>query len=566
MITLGIQKHHLSSVCLLENNKIIYFNQEERLSRIKKDSGFPLNCIKEIVKLNITIDKLVITGYDSYKSEDISIISLLKKLGVKFSRKFSYHYNNRNHHLAHAANAFYNSGMKDAVIVVWDGKGSCYSLNNGYSAYETTTVFLANYPNNFTAIYKRFYTPRKIDDDTTIIWDNGFGASKENWPIWQTKNATIEIRNDYDIGLQYEAMSRSLGFDDEGGKMLGLSAYGKDDDYFKPFINEQGIFDMSSHYFDANFNHRHFAWGKYSEAMNNQEKLSNLAYITQKNLETQGLNFLKKILKKSGRNNLILTGGVSLNVVANNYYKKNLPDINMYVEPTCGDEANCIGMARYYHYENCGSKEANKLENVYLCGAEPTYNYKIQDGEFEYKNVDEATVAEVIRSGSVVALFQGKAESGPRALGNRSLLCDPRLTNGKELLNVVKGREEFRPFAASILEEEANKWFELRGLESSPFMMFALDAKDNAKEQVPAVVHVNGTCRIQTVNQNQNIVFYNLISEFYKKTGIPMLMNTSFNLSHEPIIETVEGAFESCRNSGINYLYMPDIKTLVYFK
>jgi carbamoyltransferase len=96
--------------------------------------------------------------------------------------------------------------------------------------------------------------------------------------------------------------------------------------------------------------------------------------------------------------------------------------------------------------------------------------------------------------------------------------------------------------------------------------MFALDAKDNAKEQVPAVVHVNGTCRIQTVNQNQNIVFYNLISEFYKKTGIPMLMNTSFNLSHEPIIETVEGAFESCRNSGINYLYMPDIKTLIYFK
>lgn len=566
MVILGIQKHHLSSACLLEDNKIIYFNQEERLSREKKDSGIPLYSIKEIAKLDKYVDKLVITGYDSYRGEDHSIINLIKRLGIKFAPGFTFHYNNRNHHLAHACNAFYNSGFEDAVIVVWDGRGSTFSLNNGYSAHETTSVFLGKYPNNFSAIYKRFYTPRKVTKDTKVVWDSGFATPKENWPLWHMKNSIIEIRNDYDIGLQYEAMSRSLGFNDEGGKMLGLSAYGTEDSYIPSFVDENGVFDMSSHYFNANLEHKHFAWGKYTETINNEEKLANLAYRTQKDLELQGLNFLQKILKKSGRNKLILTGGVTLNVVANNFYKKNLPNIDIYVEPMCGDEANCIGMARYYYYQDTGSTKINKLENLYLCGNNPTYEYKIIDSEIEYKNVTESTVAEIIKSGSVVALFQGKAESGPRALGNRSLLCDPRIKNGKDLMNSIKGRENFRPFAASILEEETENWFELRNLINSPFMMFALDAKEHTKEKVPAIIHIDGTCRVQTVNKNQNATFYNVINEFYKKTGIPMLMNTSFNLGHEPIVETLENALESCRNSAINYLYMPDIQTLIYFR
>lgn len=566
MIILGIQKHHLSSVCLLEDNNVIYFNQEERLSREKKDSSFPLNAIKEVVKLDKKIDKLVITGYDSYRGEDHSIINLIKKLGIKFAPGFKFHYNNRNHHLAHACNAFYNSGFEDAVIVVWDGRGSTFSLSNGYTAHETTSVFLAKYPNHFNAIYKRFYTPRKINEDTKIIWDNGMASAKENWPIWHLKDSVIDIRNDYDLGLMYEAMSRSLGFDDEGGKMLGLSAYGEEDSYFPPFIDDNGIFNMSAHMFDANLHHRGFAWGKYEKAIGDEQKSANLAYRTQKDLEQYGLKFLQNVLKVSGRTNLILTGGVALNVVANNFYRKNLPtNVNLYVEPMCGDEANCIGMARYYFYES-GYQNKNKLENLYLCGNNPVYDFQLLPNEIEYKNVDESTVAEVIKSGSIVAIFQGKAESGPRALGNRSLLCDPRIVNGKDLVNSVKGRESFRPFAASILEEEADKWFELRGLKNSPFMMYALDAKETTKNLVPAVIHVDGTCRIQTVNEQQNPVYYKLIQEFYKKTNIPMLMNTSFNLSYEPIIETVSQALKSCRDSTINYLYMPDIKTLIYFR
>lgn len=566
MKILGIQKHHLSSVCLFEDDNLIYFNQEERLSRTKKDVGFPYNCIKEVAKICGRIDALVITGYDSYVGEDHSIINLIRKLGITVNPGFKFYYNNRNHHLSHAANAFYNSGFEDAVVVVWDGRGSTFSLSNGYSAHETTSVFLAKYPNSFNAIYKRLYTPRKIDEDTNVIWDNGFATAKDSWPRWHLKGSKVEIRNDYDLGLMYEGASRSLGFDDEGGKMLGMSAYGKEDPSLPSFINEHGVFDMSSHYFNANYDHKGFAFGKYPEVINNEEKLANYAWRTQRDLEEYGLEFLKKVLKLSGRTNLILTGGVTLNVVANNYYRKNLPaNVNIYVEPMCGDEANCIGMAKYYYHERTGNDKIKPLTNVYVCGHDPEYTYTLKEGEIEYQDVSEDTVAEIIKGGNIVALYQGKAESGPRALGNRSLLFDPRVANGKDIVNSVKGRESFRPFAASILEEDASDWFEMRGLTSSPFMMYALDGKEIAKTQVPAVIHLDGTCRIQTVTEKQNPVFYKLINSFKEKTGVPLLMNTSFNLGFEPIIETITNAIDSCRKSKIDYLYLPDIKKMIYF-
>jgi len=568
MKILGIQKHHSSSVCLLENNKIVYYNQEERLSRKKRDSGFPLNCIQEVAKLDIEIDALVLTGYETYIGEDWSIIGLLKKLGIRFSSNFKFHHYNRNHHLAHAANAFYNSGFEDAVIVVWDSRGSTFSLNNGYSAHETTSVFLADYPSNFRAIYKRFYTPRTIDTNTQIILDNGLGSAKELIPEWYLEDSTFEIRNDWDLGLMYHGMSICLGFDDEGGKMLGLSAYGKDDPEFPSFIDKDGIFDMSKHKFsDFGYNnHTGFNWEQHPKAVINANTRENLAYRTQKDLEKFGLKFLEGVLKSSGRKNLILTGGVSLNVVANNFYKKNLPeDVNLYVEPTCGDEANCIGLAKYFYHKNTGSKSINPLKNIYLCGNSPSYDYQLTSEDIEYSDVTEKQVAKILSSGNVVAIFQGKSETGPRALGNRSLLFDPRVANGKDIINKVKGRENFRPFAASVLEEFAGEWFDFKGECNSPFMMFALDAKSVTQTKTPAIVHIDGTCRIQTVKREHNTTYYDLINEFFNITGVPLVMNTSFNLADEPIIHAVENAIRSCRTARINYLYLPDIKKLIKF-
>lgn len=178
-------------------------------------------------------------------------------------------------------------------------------------------------------------------------------------------------------------------------------------------------------------------------------------------------------------------------------------------------------------------------------------------------NVSAEYVVELILSKKIGAIYQGQSECGPRALGNRSIIFDPRVSNGKEIVNTVKCREEFRPFAASVLEEEVSNWFEMFGISSSPFMTFSFNILKQKEHQVPAIVHVDGTCRIQTVNENNNKNYYNLIKSFYKKTDVPMLLNTSFNLAGEPIVETVEDSIRTLGNSKLDYLYFPELEMVV---
>ena len=148
----------------------------------------------------------------------------------------------------------------------------------------------------------------------------------------------------------------------------------------------------------------------------------------------------------------------------------------------------------------------------------------------------------MIKDRNIVSIFQGRAEGGPRALGNRSIVYDPTDPNGKDFVNTVKGREWFRPFAGSILQEHAKEWFDLRGCEETPYMMYAMEMEPKHIGELPAVTHVDGTCRIQTVTQEQNKNYYNLINEFYKLSGVPLVFNTSFNLGGQPLVETLDDA------------------------
>ena len=178
-------------------------------------------------------------------------------------------------------------------------------------------------------------------------------------------------------------------------------------------------------------------------------------------------------------------------------------------------------------------------------------------------NTSASFVADLIVNQNIVAMFQGRAEGGPRALGNRSILFDPRNPDGKEIVNQVKGREWFRPFAGSMLAEHADNWFEMRGLKETPFMMYAINVKVEKLGEIPAITHVDGTCRIQTVTSKQNRNYYELINAFYEKTKVPILFNTSFNLAGDPLVETIEDALNTILNSDIKYLYLPDIKKLI---
>jgi carbamoyltransferase len=179
------------------------------------------------------------------------------------------------------------------------------------------------------------------------------------------------------------------------------------------------------------------------------------------------------------------------------------------------------------------------------------------------ENVDYDYISDLLISREIVCIFQGKSESGQRALGNRSLLFDPRVLNGKEIVNRVKKRENFRPFAGTILLEYANEWFDMIGLEESPYMCYSLECLPDKKKYIPAIVHVDNTCRIQTLTKEQNLHYYNLIHSFYKKTSVPILLNTSFNLAGEAMVETPENAIDTFYKSSINYLYFPELNYLI---
>jgi carbamoyltransferase len=179
------------------------------------------------------------------------------------------------------------------------------------------------------------------------------------------------------------------------------------------------------------------------------------------------------------------------------------------------------------------------------------------------KNIFYPDVVNLLLKQKIITIFQGRSEAGPRALGNRSLIFDPRNENGKDIVNFIKKREPYRPFAGSILKECASEWFDMLGLEESPFMAFSFKCKEDKKNIIPSIVHIDGTCRIQTVTEEQNYHYYNLIKEFYKITGVPILLNTSFNLAGDAMVETIFDALYTLKESELQYLYLPELNSLI---
>jgi carbamoyltransferase len=293
---------------------------------------------------------------------------------------------------------------------------------------------------------------------------------------------------------------------------------------------------------------------------------ANFAWALQTATQNKIKNEILSLVQTSNQKNVCLSGGYFLNCVANYEFLKDLPsDINLYVEPISSDAGTALGAAKLVWHETSGDMTIRKQTSLYQ-----GIDYKLTLANIKDKITNEKIVsvtyqdiADLISKKNIVAIYQGKSEAGPRALGNRSILYDPRDPNGKDQINTVKNREWFRPFAGSVLEEHVDEWFDLRGLKSSPFMMYAVNVLENKQIEIPAVTHVDGTCRVQTVNKQQNFHYYNLIKEFYNITGVPILFNTSFNLAGDCIVETIDDAFTTLRDSEINYLYLPEFKCLI---
>ena len=293
-----------------------------------------------------------------------------------------------------------------------------------------------------------------------------------------------------------------------------------------------------------------------------------MAYSLQTQTQEQALKVILKAVELSSKKQVVFSGGYALNCVANYYFldRLNQEGIELYVEPISNDGGTAIGVALWGFHEVTKSKMKHARE-IYLG---PEYNYSEEDinalaNKYNaiVEDCDDARVVELMTTKNIVGYFQGRSENGPRALGNRSLLFDPTFKDGKDFVNLVKRREYFRPFAGSILAEEVHDWFDLRGMEDSPHMMYAVNCKEGVEDKIPSIIHVDGTCRIQTVKESENPLYYKLIQKFKEKTGVPIVFNTSFNLGGEPLVETLEDALWTLQQSDIQYLYLPEYNKLI---
>ncbi|MFB6208410.1 MAG: carbamoyltransferase, partial [Candidatus Nanohaloarchaea archaeon] len=277
------------------------------------------------------------------------------------------------------------------------------------------------------------------------------------------------------------------------------------------------------------------------------QRHKDIAATLQEVLEEVLLNQVEHLYELTDTENLCMAGGVALNSAANGKIREQMPFENIWIQPAAGDSGGALGAA----LERSGS--GYRMEEVYL-GPEHTKEDMRQvlednDADYEEKEREELLqeAAERIAGGEVVSLYQGRLEWGPRALGNRSILADPRREDMIDVVNrKVKFREEFRPFAPTVLQEHASEYFDIEEGEESRYMLFVFDVHEEKQEEIPAVTHVNGTSRIQTLKRETNPFYYDLIERFREKTGVPVLLNTSFNLKGMPIVNTPEEAYVNC--------------------
>lgn len=592
MNVLAINPGHNGSVALVSDGKLVLYIEEERLSKVKYD-GAPFLSILESFNYLRSLDAVVYCGADpkppvlSWSNEE-PCLSLIRK---HFPNVQTFYFN-MDHHYGHALSGFLNSGFESCVSIVVDGSGSFHQIkaneHQSFSGYEVESVF------HF----------KSLEENGVLIKNYGGNSGNPISFIDNRNNCLINFDDTLSITKMYEAVTNFLGFHFiEAGKIMGLSSYGYYDDQFDKlflfgrgnknfFVNQYpagGLIDPIKSNFHCD---NTFSWHKNKDSITNFEK--NLAFAIQSKTQELVGDLVEKSIDISGEKNVALSGGYGLNCVSNYYLKKRFPNINFFIDPISHDGGSCIGYAKFVYYKlvsdnsNVSKIDFDKidiknsklgvtsLDSLYLgpdrkneimvlISSNHEISTTIENKKIVFDKifVDYDDVAKLINDGEIVSIFQSRSEGGPRALGNRSILFDPRVKDGKDIVNKVKGREWFRPFAGSVLKEHAHEWFDMAGLEESPFMMYAVDVLSSKSGEIPAITHVDNTCRIQTVTEEQNFHFYNLINSFFKLTSCPILFNTSFNLAGMPLVETVNDAIQTLIESELNYLYFPEANVLL---
>jgi carbamoyltransferase len=552
-VIVSIARGHNGSTTLLVDGEVVFYLEEERLSRNKWD-GDPLLGLQKVFDYVDYIDELIICHTHregpifEWSGESVYEGWVRKLAKKKF--KFKTHYIDQIHHEMHAACGYYNSGFETAVCVIADGAGSFLKIGDIQEpCYEFESIIRVHNPTYFDTVYKHIGT--KVSIGYTEI------------------EPDIHLTEYPGLTKMYEAVTQHCGFKAiEAGKLMGLAPYGKpNDDLPDFFVDGWGNRNLIvptypnaasinvARYKIIHDDYKLQTQGEYTDIQ------KDLAYKVQEETSDRMVELIRKAHEMTGETNIVICGGYGLNCVANYKYAKEFPDLNIYCEPISHDGGTSIGAAKY-HYAHTTERIPEPQSVVYYGPQYDPDTYLRDLNDVNVVDTSYEDVAKLIRDGNIVTIFQGRSEGGPRALGNRSILFDPTIKDGKDIVNQVKHREWFRPFACSILKEKVHDWFDLASMDESPNMMYAVEAKEGVVDIIPSVIHVDNTCRIQTVTKEQNEHYYNLISEFEKLSDVPILFNTSFNLGGDPLVETIEDALITLRKSDIEYMYLPEIQKL----
>ena len=536
MNVLSITSSHDGSVSLFCDGKLKYFSKEERLSGFKHDKGCT-KALDYIIKNDLKVDVVILNSVVSPDSFNKFLEPVLRK---QFDCDVL-HYDDE-HHLSHAILALQRSDFEESLVCVIDRNGS---TNNYFS--EVESIFKIDNNFNVDTLYKNFQIPQigKVDFEKEILD--------------RMKDVSYDIRCDSILGITqvYESATTLIGEHVlNNGKVMGLSSYGKDSEFKNLFYN--GIAD--SHLFMRNSDSENNCillkeyYGRDTDKIteSNYQFYADYAFQVQKQTQEEVLRIIKTYVEKTNIKKVCVSGGYGLNVVTNSYLVKNLPDVDFYFDSIPDDTGISLGAGSYYYKKKTGIVPTIPKDTFFH---HISYDLKGISG----KRVSAKDIARFIVDGKIVAVFNGQAETGPRALGNRSILFDARNPDAKEIINTVKGREWYRPFACSVLKEDAKEYFDMYHLDESPNMTLSFPVKTS---NIPGVTHVDNTCRIQTVDRSIPH-FYNVLKEFRNLTGVSVLLNTSFNLAGNPLVETPEEAIQVFNESKIDVLWFPEINRMI---
>lgn len=550
---LGYSASHNGAVCLLHGDEIVVAIQEERLNGKKRAR---INRLDESLALNyclsyagITIDQLdaIVGCYFSGVSMNGAMI---------WRQGWKGQYLSIPHHLGHAIGAFVQSGFDDAAILVVDGQGGS---GEWLPAAERSVVKLADSPG------------RSEENEIISIYSadaSGLECKEKHLGQWITNAETLGtgagLAQFGSLGGMFSAVSDFIfGYAMDAGKVMGLAAYGRPSHPVEHFfdIDGDGAFNFSDM-----LPHKFPTGRKWPQ---DRARHADLAASVQQALEQGMFHLVRQSQRLTNSRHLCLVGGCALNNVANEKILAMNAFDEVFIMPAAEDSGPAIGAA-YYGLWMLESEGADPVKVKPIVHDAPGRIYSGVDidqaikqtpcvREVPCEDVLDATIERLAR-GEVIGWFQGGSELGPRALGQRSIVADPRRADAKDNLNLkVKHREAFRPFAPAILEEKVGEWFQLPGNDpTSPFMLRTFDFHPEQARRVPGVVHHDGSGRLQTLTRARNGRFYELVRRFDELTGVPILVNTSFNVMGEPIVETPDDALFGLLYTALDAVVIED--------